>query len=224
MNTQFDYVCVITSAISPDPLYSLIDPKTRYAQTLSTIDSIRKYIPNCFIILTEATVLPSQAVAELTSKVDSYISLCDRRIVQKFNSTSAKGQNETYMMLVALDRIRELGITCRRVFKIAGRYELTEGFDLSYYNNVLGKFVFKTHIPSHYYDNEFSLHTRLWSFCGTSIDKAGLLFQNLLITMMTANRDVEHAFYMLLGADDYVEFEWIGVKGYLGLLNIFVEE
>jgi len=219
MNLLTDYVFVITSTIITTPLYSLIDNKTRYEQTLETIESIRKRVPNSYILLIDNSPLTEDLIKVLQSKVEKFISIADRLIVKEFNNNAMKGQGETYMMAVALDFIKH-NLTCKRIFKISGRYKLTDKFNINDYDSLYGKYVYRTRDASKYIKGAMHFHSRIWSVCGSLVDDAILFLERVMMTMMIQNVDVEHAAFRSMDLNKCVEFDIMGLEGYLAIWNI----
>ena len=101
-----------------------------------------------------------------------------------------------------------------RVFKITGRAELTEDFDILFYKTpeVKNKYVFKKSVVSWISKEKKLYDTRLWSFDYSSIDEVSEI---LVKSFELANRsglDIEHVYYQLIPTEKVVEKDIVGLK------------
>lgn len=99
---------------------SIYSHQQRFEQTLETIDSIRKYIPNTDILLVECSPL-SEWMDQLKSKVDHFINLQFNSFV---NNHPEKGLGEKTLLLAALATLSRLATPYSNIYKITGRYVL----------------------------------------------------------------------------------------------------
>jgi hypothetical protein len=113
------------------PVRSVQTPQTRYEQTLITIQTIRDKVPHVFIILIECSDVNEEMTTMLRSKVDLFVqAYTDKKIRKVCIDGIAKGHGETVQTLKAIEVIKTLTFPIRRIFKISGRYYLTDVFDL----------------------------------------------------------------------------------------------
>lgn len=214
---------IITSAIATD--YGIGD---RLNETLKTIESIRKR-SDAKIYLVDGSVhdWDEKPVREA---VDTFLRVSDchtRNIVESgYGMPFVKSATEIYLMQVALDLI---GRTGGRVYKISGRYRLTDDFT----EHEGQKFTFlepkPTGIPMAKCHTEKMLMTRLYSFSG----EFRTFFSNVLVQV---NRylwktygqggltDIEHGFYKHIPHDLCKFVKTIGVEGRIGHLVTEVRE
>lgn len=115
---------IITSVIqtSNKPLSysesrSIYSHQQRFEQTLETIESIRKYMPNVHILLIECSP-SSEWMDQLKARVDQFINLEFNEIV---NNSLEKGLGEKILLLTALSNLKE---EYSNIYKITGRYVL----------------------------------------------------------------------------------------------------
>lgn len=221
---------IITSACNVDyGVYSLDD---KFHQTCLTIESIRKYCPDSKIVILEAspTSLPDYKRNFLHWASDVYIELAgDPKIMlmhKTLNTFAIKSPSEVYIMGLFLKKQNFLQEN-DRIFKISGRYVLTENFDLSQHQDK-GKFTFKTKEKcTVYYDvntkenlppvAEYQYKTRLYSFCGSLVphyakkcDEMLEFFHEYYDGRFT---DLEHVMYKFLDHDLVKEIDMIGLRG-----------
>ena len=96
---------------------SLYSYQQRFEQTLETIESVRKYMPDVHILLVECSP-PSEWMDQLKEKVDQFINLEFHDLV---NNSLEKGLGEKSLLLTALSNLKE---EYANIYKITGRYVL----------------------------------------------------------------------------------------------------
>ena len=220
------YVFVITSILRPK--IGIIDFETRYQQTLKTIESIKSKAPGSMIILVDSSPeLEDDKVQIIKPQVDYFISLSNHSHAQELSSKGLKSPGECYIMVIALDVIRNLALTnVQRVFKITGRAELTENFHIEDYDNpqMEGKYVFKTPVVSWMSPQLKLVDTRLWSFDYNLLDEADQLVRYAYEETMQGRFDLEHAYYKLLPKDRLFEKDVIGLTCQLASCGTIINE
>ena len=106
----------------------------------------------------------------------------------------------------------------KRIFKLSGRSLIEDDFDITAYDNLFGKFVFKTRIPSWKFtpSDEAShlLITRFYSMCPSLIDTYLGVIQNNL-RLVDAGYDTEHAHFANIPKQYLVEFDKLHCWGWL---------
>jgi hypothetical protein len=111
-----------------------------------------------------------------------------------------------------------------RIFKLSGRYLLTDKFDITKFDNedTKDKYVFKkaqaAWIPQAETGTNILLQTRLWSFTPSLLVDTAVLFKTILDNMFaTFNQqkyiDVEHSMGKYIPKDQLVELESVGLQG-----------
>jgi len=96
---------------------SIYSHQQRFEQTLETIESLRKYMPDVHILLIECSP-PSEWMEQIKAKVDQFINLEFHELV---NNSLEKGLGEKTLLLGALSNLTE---TYDNIYKITGRYVL----------------------------------------------------------------------------------------------------
>ena len=228
----------LTSAVYSN--YGIYTPEQRIQQTLETARSAKKYIPNATIILIDNSKVDvqnddSDAFNELIDLVDYYIDNSGDADIQHFhnhvtNSDVGKNAMECLGMYKAMaymmndPEIMGKIQNSNRVFKLSGRYVVTDKFDYSKFDNeaTAGKYVFKKRQPSWIPPADTGvdhlLQTRLWSFPPELLSDTVNLFQQIINNMFaTFNQqkyiDVEHSMAKFLPADQLVELDTVGLQG-----------
>jgi hypothetical protein len=239
--TDKKYGVFITSAINAK--FSLYNPEERLEQTLDTIASVRERIPNAVICLTDCGIpgLTDDQIEILTKDVDHFIDFSlDDNVVEIHKNIQVQDivKNLTEMSVVrsffyyALEEGWFDG--CERIFKVSGRYTLTEKFDIAdYENDIVGdKYVVSKRLLSQFahgitgVDQQYML--RVYSFGGNRIREFLLLLEDMIAHMQDRVNnggyiDIEHLWYKFLPKSDVVEFDRTGVKGLVAPNGQFIE-
>jgi hypothetical protein len=229
---------LITSAVYSN--YGIYTPQQRIGQTLDTVKSARKYIPDATIILIDNSKVDVQndtsvEFEELIDQVDYYIDNSDDTDIQHFHNNVSnydigKNSMEVLGMLKALtyiatneDIMKDINAS-NRIFKLSGRYQVTDKFDITKFDNAntKDKYVFKKAQPA--WCNpavtgvNSLLQTRLYSFTPSQFTDTIKLFQTIITNMVETynNRnyiDVEHSMSKFVPKDRLVELETVGLQG-----------
>ena len=131
---------------------SVFDVKTRFLQTLKTIESIRLKIPNSIIFLFECSDLNIILEEEehtietnIKEKVDYYYNFYENDIIRDAVNSSLKGLGEANLLIAGLDKMQEIieknNIDYEYLFKISGRYYLNHDFKISDFENSNNNFI-----------------------------------------------------------------------------------
>ena len=206
---------IITSTVNAT--YGLVDNETRYQQTLETIQSIRDKVPDAKIVLVDSSTeqFDNEKFKELKTKTDLFITLFNHYSAVEFNQNQQKSAGECYIMTIALMAISEMGLVGNRVFKISGRYKLSDSIDIKEYDNpeLEGKYVFKRRVQS-WMNRETSLvDTRLWSFSGSLLQETKDMLPKVMDIVLGGTFDLEHAYFQKLDLNNLVEFDKMHLEG-----------
>ncbi|ESZ59040.1 hypothetical protein X727_31850 [Mesorhizobium sp. L103C119B0] len=206
----------------------VLEPQVRFVQTLRTIQSIRDHVPDAFILLVDSSPVSvhSDIENEICAKADIAVFLHNlnpglhlSRELGGFWKTPdhSKTLSETYALFHALTLVKVIssGRMNRRIFKISGRYHLSDNFDIGEYDRIelLGKYVFKRRRLSWLASEAGYLDTRLWSFCSTAIDETLSLLVSVFVCSIEASVDAEHAYFRKLLDSRVHEVATIHVAG-----------
>jgi hypothetical protein len=215
-------VFIVTSTINTE--IGLIPVEDRYQQTLITVESIKEKDSKAIIILIDnsSNLLPNDMYITLADATTYFLAIGDRAPCKQFNKEGVKGAGESYMLLVGLDLINRLNLLPKRVFKISGRYRLSNTFDISFYENTYGKYVFKTRTTNEY--NMTSLHSRLWSVCGSLIEDMKILISKSFYDHIVEQTTIEEAIFKNINKDNLIEVEQIHCEGVIAPWNILINE
>ena len=141
--SKYKNVVLITSKIyvSNNPFSysktrSIYTIEERFNDTLKTIKSVKKYIPNSYIILIDNSKMTSEQVNILENNVSKFLNPWDNLELDKFtNNSSIKALGELSQTKYALEYLKKENITVNNFFKISGRYIINDNFDLSLFIN-----------------------------------------------------------------------------------------
>lgn len=221
------YIFVITSTLNPK--IGVLSPLARYHQTLNTIKSIRDKVKDSIILLLDSSPQPVEEymIEGIKSKVDQFITLSNHTHALDLGNAGLKSPAECYIMVIAIDVIKNMALTgIKRVFKITGRAELTDRFNIEDYDNeeMLGKYVFKTSVQSWMARQLRLVDTRLWSFDYNQLDEVNQLVRDAYSDCMTSNWDLEHVYYKLMDKEKLFEKDVIGLRCQLASDGVIIDE
>jgi hypothetical protein len=125
---------------------SIYSKQERVAQTINTIYSIRKHIPDSHIVLLDNSVFNILEQNILEQLVDTFINITDNKAVNYFTDVfEYKAFGEISQTLQFFELFLKADYSkIKNFFKITGRYELNEEFDYDQYDNNLN--IFKKHL------------------------------------------------------------------------------
>jgi hypothetical protein len=229
---------LITSAVYSN--YGIYTPAQRIQQTLDTALSARKYVPDATIILIDNSKVDVQQdespeFTALLDAVDYYIDNSDDADIQHFhnnvqnydigkNAMECLGMFKALSFIASNEELMNEIVTSERIFKLSGRYVLTDAFDINAFANskTKNKYVFKKAQPSWIPKEDTGvttlLQTRLYSFTPSLFADTVELFKQIIDNMFaTFNQqkyiDVEHSMAKFIPADKLVELEVVGLQG-----------
>ena len=113
---------------------SIYTTSDRFNQTLNTIESIKKYIPDYFIVLFDNSKFTLHEINILKKNVNLLINIQNNKIINYFTDINDnKAYGELIQTLYSLKIIKN--IPFKHFFKISGRYILNNTFKYNIYNN-----------------------------------------------------------------------------------------
>jgi hypothetical protein len=208
---------IITSVIafadkqlSYSSIRSSFSPEERIRQSIATIESIRKRMPDAQVIFLEMGK-KREAAPGLPALVDKYIYVGNNPLVRWACDGLHKGMGEAMGLLTARKQLRT---NTDLYFKISGRYFLTEEFNPVLWN---GKgFFFRK-----YGDNCFS--TRLYGFeAGSFSQWQKAIFKSLY--RLYRGKSIENVFPMFIRPELVNNIEKLGVAGFVAPDAIYLAE
>lgn len=229
---------IVTSAIMSGSGNS----QERFIQTLHTLDSIRSRIPNADIwILEGSNTGLEKNMHELLGPIRLFDFSKDDRIqdimrlldyynppfeqkewIDFFKLGALKNLIESYMIRTALCKIDKDRYDF--VFKLSGRYFLTEDFDINKLTH-FGKITTArdtiakdSESAIKFFGSEYSISCVSWCFCYTIIDEIKKSFSNIenyIFTQISSNLlgDIEHGLFMYIEEDIRITTDKFGIMG-----------
>lgn len=216
-------IFVITSTVS-----TLFGTGDRLAETLSTIESVRKRV-DAKIYLLDSSVQDWDE-KPVREAVDVFTRVSDTQVQNIIESGYGmpfiKSATEVYLMQIALDL---MGSNAGRIYKISGRYRLNDDFFPHSGQNFTFLPAMGTGIPFDKCYTDGMLMTRLYSFPGEFRTYfANVLTQVSKYLWATYSKggltDIEHGLYKHINVDLCKFVRPIGVEGRIGHLSTEVRE
>ena len=231
-------IVLLTSALYTN--YGIYKSAERIQQTLDTAKSAKKYIPGAVIILvdnskTDVQNDTSAEFEELIDLVDYYIDNSDDEDIKYFhnnvanydigkNAMEAMGLHKALTYINSDEDIKKVITNADRIFKLSGRYQVTDKFDIAKFSNdnTKDKFVFKRAQPSWINPQDTGvntlLQTRLWSFTPGLMEETMDIYKKIIenmIRMFNENKyiDNEHSMSKYIPKDRLVELDTVGLVG-----------
>lgn len=144
LNQNYNVVIVTSKIVTSSkpfsyaPNRSIYSKEERFSQLLVTVETIRKYIPDSFIILYDNSILKDEEYQTLNNITDCFINHHSDEIVNELTNNCIHklyGEiSQTYKMLEYL-RTYFHNMNIKNIFKITGRYKINDTFNYSQYDN-----------------------------------------------------------------------------------------
>jgi len=235
------YGVLVTSAANAK--FSVYSPEERVEQTLKTVESIKERIPNAFIIMTDCGIpgIEGELKNKLVASVDKFIDFSKDPNVN-WIATNVTHQdtvkNLTELVVVSkffkLAKKHEWFADCDRVFKVSGRYWLTDNFDITRYEqaDAKGKYVVSkkmlSQFPMEYVGQSLQYMLRVYSLDISLLDdfitQLGIMSKHMQDKVNNKGYiDIEHLFCKFLPADKTLEIARTGVAGNVAPNGAFIE-
>jgi len=236
-------VFVITSAIATK--HGVFTPEQRLEQTVNTLTSIRQRTTDAYLLILDSSMeraLNQEEKGKLLANADAIIDLhTDQDIKAIYDNVEShdivKNQSEMIILSKGFSYVRAHLKEYDRVFKISGRYELTDNFNISLYDQpeLKGKFVVKRRFASQFPANltggiSAQFMCRLYSFPYDRLTEMVNAHTNMLMAFSHNIQrgiytDLEHSLFRQFGnSPSTAEVETIGVRGILGPNGVAVED
>jgi hypothetical protein len=232
---------ILTSALNTK--FGVHSNEQRLAQTLDSIASIRRYCPGASVAVVEMGGIPAtdEQIATIESQVEYYYNFSLNEAVQGiFHSTDnwdiVKNTTEVMIFGELLTQLIEARIPEQfdRIFKMSGRYQLTEQFNPADYDTVPDRIVVlerkASQFPPQVTDGmEYQYMSRLWSWPAKHTDQIIDSYLRGFVAM--AQRldvggyfDIEHMLYYYLPEELVTERPVVGLRGLLGPNGVAIED
>ena len=221
---------IITSALNTK--FGVYTAEQRLAQTLDTITSIKRHVPDAVIIAVElAAISPTAEQYEIMqTNTDHYVDLSkDPNAIAIYNSTNnwdvvkstteVMGFSNALQLLLANNALAGID----RVFKISGRYTLSAEFAAVQFELLPGRIVVANRRPTQFGAAVTGgiveqYMSRLWSWPATETSTVINCYeQGLMYIAQTMSAggycDIEHMLFKFLPTELVTEVTRVGVQG-----------
>lgn len=179
------YLFCVTSALLIDyGKYSYVE---RLPQLLSSFVSIKKYAPNSDIILFDVSYdpIPQPIVEKLSKYCKDIKTLRNHYVIKQLKDSEDQESDEKRMVRKTFGELVNLDAICQyvsqtpvkydRVFKLTGRYRLSESFNTNDYSQLKGKLCMLHEVQ---WDRTI-YPMRLWSFDPNMVDVITTLHEKM---------------------------------------------
>ena len=203
----------------------MFNAEQRLKQTIETLQNVRLRLPESIIVFADCSVFPltDEEKSVLSPMCNLFMDLSAEPNTYNFSKNGMKSHAENAMLFAILmtfknhPQVSQILPSVRRIFKLSARSILDKEFDISHYENLFGKFVFKKRIPTWMNGSkpgkDHLYITRLFSFCPSLIDTYLTVIQNNMALLDYL--DTEHAHFVNVPQKYMVEFDTIYCSGIL---------
>jgi len=232
---------VLSSAINSR--FGVYTPAERLNQTLDSVASIRQRCPGADVCVVEmaGVAIPEEQIKIVNEQVDYFFDCSrDPAVIDIYNSTEdwdiVKNTTEVMCFTNTLNNMMETGVLNEydRVFKMSGRYLLTENFDPEFYESVSDRIVVLERKRSQFPPDvtggkQFQYMSRLWSWPADITDQVVDAYNDGFVAMATRYAeggyfDIEHMLFAYLPQDLITEVPRVGLRGLLGPNGVAIED
>ncbi len=159
-NDNYENIVFISSKIYTSnnpfnytPTRSIYSTEIRFSQTIKTIESVKQYIPNVYIILFDNSNFTPYEFNQLKNLVNVFINVTNEEIDYYTNISLNKAYSELCQTYYTIREISNLKF--KNFFKITGRYLINETFDYKIFDNEFNIFKHNPIFDENFYYTSF---------------------------------------------------------------------
>ena len=159
-----------------------------------------------------------------------FINMGDNEVVKSFSLKGMRSQAECFSFMSFLDWFKQQNITGKRIYKISGRYTLTDNFivdDDSYKDAFVFSDALESWMPKEIQNiagaNKL-FRLRLWHMDYNLLDTFERELPVILRDCIDYGIDVEHSYWKHLHKYRVIELDKIGVKGIIAPSGEYIDE
>jgi hypothetical protein len=220
---MYNGIFIIPSALVAKPSLSHFSNDERYEQTIDTIKSIDKYCPNSLKCIVDVSYSPPEQfkIDELIKLGATYINGSQNEMVRRYSEAGHRSLGETYAILIALKFIEENSISSKRIYKMCGRYTLTDDFKYDV-EDQKDSYVF---LPPRFEPGLGNiLETRLWHLDFSLIENFKFKISKIAQDLLNGCNCIELSFYHNLHTEKITYVTPIGLEGKLAFFGNSIRE
>ena len=229
---MFDGIFFINSALNVEQL-SIFDNRERFNQTCETLKSIDKHCPNSAKFIFDSSPNPvDDAYMEHISKMLNtwFIDMGSHEGVKILSMNGLRSIAECYSFMGFLTWFKEQNIVGKRIYKLSGRYTLTDNFVLDddcYKDSFVFANAIDSWIPVEQQKASGAnklLRLRLWHMDYKLLDTFEKSLPKIFGDCSNYHIDVEHSYWKHLHNYKVVELDKIGVEGIIAPSGEYINE
>jgi len=215
--------------------FGVFTAEQRLDQTINTLKSIRSRVPDAQIIIFESSGKSSVTQEELDKLTDADIIInFHNEPTVKFTHDSTDNwdivKNYTEMIVfhkgMQMLQSRNILEGCDRIFKMSGRYNLTDSFDPAIYDANPNSIIMSKRRASQFpagvtggITEQFM--SRLWSFPAADLSNIIVTYEQMIMNFQSrisdkGYADIEHLLFKHLPRTNLLEVDVVGVEGQIG--------
>jgi hypothetical protein len=206
---------------------SIFSDDERLEQTIKTCKSIINQFEDANILLLELSELTSEEIERLSPHVTKIILYHEHSLTKEYSSRSNRSAGELFSLREIVKLLDEN--SCSMLYKLSGRYELSDMFKTKNYSNekiTFRKGTFglfprqkKTKIPS---PNDTYYYTVLYSVPNHLIRKYGEFLEKSWKKLNKKDQDMEHIFFQMFDKNFVRTVSNLGCYGNLSVCGGFI--
>jgi hypothetical protein len=224
-------IFLINNALNVNQL-SVFDNETRFKQTLQTIDSIDRHCENNVKYMFDSSpVIPDERyIKYLTQRNVRYFYFGDDEHINQYSSVGLRSLSETLSFKKMLDVLKHENVSSNRIYKLSGRYRITDDFVLDndkYKNSFVFSKSLESWMPKQKQDFakvDKLYRLRFWHMDFNCLDFFIKEIPNIYNDCLTYNIDVEHSYYKNLNTYKVIEVDRICVEGNIAPTGEYINE
>ena len=196
-STENSVIFFVSSAIYPY-CFTPFTPEERLEQTVKTLHSVRKHVPNAIIILCEASREIQQKDIDILSPYLDYTIL----FAKKNMNLLGKNGGEKFMSFSLARVLNQCKFS--KMYKLSGRYYLTDEFSIDNFSDEKITLRRSTWKPE-----RLCMVTVLYSVPRGQYDTYVVALENSL----TIPNDIEHSLFQSFPLNSYIEIKKVHASG-----------
>lgn len=206
----YDAVFLTASMLIPNRQQSFT-PEERFRQTLDTLNSIKKRVPNSYTILIEGTKNLPEPIRRVYEYHYDHVIYTDDIDISVYVNAPNIGAGEMKLLELGLDWLEKQDIKAKIIFKLGARYVLNDKFNIDAFSKEL--YGFKKR-----YDESVKTDvviTGLYSIPFSRLAEFKSILQKGPVLLATCYPMIEQLFVELIGGENIASVDTLGLEGFL---------